>query len=245
MPQLVREIAALLASGRSGPLLWEALAAVLAAEEASVQDQGAPAPPGRPDSGGPRTARTVGLANANLSLVFSAERASRLGLPVPGAIRAACLQVADLSETRQGHQARGQPLTPRQLGMWREVAACFEVCEASGAPVAAVLTRLATKLEAENDAQLLRDTALAGPRATVRLLSVLPFVGLGLGVLMGVDPLRVLLGSTVGRLCLGLGLALVILGRWWSASMIAAAAGKRKGTGRRSRANRAGGGGVP
>ncbi|MFQ4150117.1 hypothetical protein AAGW05_15745 [Arthrobacter sp. LAPM80] len=108
--------------------------------------------------------------------------------------------------------------------MWLDVAACFEVCEDSGASVAGVLERLADTIEADQDAAALRETALAGPRATMRLLSWLPFIGLGLGVLMGVDPLAVLFGHPMGWAVLGAGVGFAVVGRIWSARMIADAA---------------------
>jgi tight adherence protein B len=134
--------------------------------------------------------------------------------------------------------------------MWLDVAACFEVCEASGAAVGAVLERLANTIEADQDAAALRETALAGPRATVRLLSWLPFIGLGLGMVMGVDPLTALLGGPVGWTVMAAGAGFAIAGWAWSARMIAAAArpvqltaGRRpdaKGLLRTARARRAG-----
>lgn len=115
-------------------------------------------------------------------------------------------------------------MAPEQQRMWLDVAACFDVCAASGAPVAEVLRRLAATIEAEHDAAALRETALAGPRATVRLLNWLPFMGLGLGMVMGVDPIAVLLGSPAGWLLLAAGLGCVVAGRAWSSALIAAAA---------------------
>ncbi|MGA7204518.1 MAG: hypothetical protein WBX27_07825, partial [Specibacter sp.] len=115
-------------------------------------------------------------------------------------------------------------LTNHQEVTWLELAACLEVCEASGAPVAAVLSRLATRLESEQDAAAMRETALAGPRATVRLLTWLPFVGLGLGMAMGVDPVGVLLGGPLGWACLVVGCVLVMAGRLWSTHLISVAA---------------------
>lgn len=223
MSRLVRELAALLLSGRSGPTLWAALAETLIEENHSRFDGSKSQ--NRPHSGTPPGAgdEIQGRANATLRLIRSAETASELGLPVAGAIRAACHHAA---AQRGGGRVRGVPQPSKQhLRSWQEVAACFEVCEASGAPVAAVLDRLAQKLDGELDAQALRETALAGPKVTVRLLSALPFVGLGLGMTMGVDPLGVLLGSFAGWLCLVLGLVLAALGRWWSAALISRAAG--------------------
>ncbi len=152
-------------------------------------------------------------------LVLAVERASGLGLPTALAVRSVCHVLGT-----RGKFHRSGKLTSAQQRMWLDLAACFEVCETSGAPVAQVLERLAATLEAEQDAAALRETALAGPRATVRLLNWLPFLGLGLGILMGVDPFAVLLGGPGGWVLLGAGFFLVFAGRAWSARMIAAAA---------------------
>nr|WP_307034261.1 hypothetical protein [Arthrobacter sp. B3I4] len=105
---------------------------------------------------------------------------------------------------------------------------CFEVARASGCPLADILTRFAAHLEAEDDAEAARQTALAGPQATVRILTWLPFLGLGLAVLLGVDPRAVLLGTPFGPVALVVGLALTGAGRIWSAGLVRSAAGGRR-----------------
>jgi tight adherence protein B len=234
MPRLARQLAALLTSGRNGPVLWAALADVLAAEQMSARRRPggeghryfARLVPGPPATPGDELERHPAIA-----LIRAVERASALGLPTAEAVRSACWKGAGRPETGGGRRgAGGLPQEQRQV--WLELAACLEVCEVSGAPVAAVLARLADRLETEEDTAELRKTALAGPRATVRLLAWLPFVGLGLGMAMGVDPLGVLLGGPFGWACLGTGLALVAAGRWWSHHLISAAARPAPGSGR-------------
>jgi tight adherence protein B len=113
----------------------------------------------------------------------------------------------------------------RDLRVWGELAACFDAAEASGCPLAEVLARFAAHLETEDDADAARRTALAGPRATVRLLTWLPLSGLGLGALLGVDPVATLLGNPWGLAALAAGAALTAAGRLWSSSLVRAAAG--------------------
>lgn len=204
MPQLVRQLAALLAAGRTGPHLWQAMAHVRAMELDRSHDA-------------PNT--TLHRHDATLQLILAVQRASTLGLSSAAAIRTACRSAKiDAAGPRTG------PLNAEQQRMWLDVAACFAVCEASGAPVAAVLHRLAATLEADHDAAAQRETALAGPKATVRLLTWLPAVGLGLGMLMGVDPLGALFGSAIGWAILAAGLGFAVAGRFWSAKLIRAAA---------------------
>jgi len=267
MIRIVRQLAALLTAGRSGPALWADLAETLAAETGGEPGPlvGRPAmplfsePPGRTLQA-PRTGPTPGhvqrtptvqvptAGSSHLKVILAAHQASSLGLPASAALRAACGGRSSPSDRDRNHgpspgdapgpgpagavrglRGRGagarDVLSTAQQDSWRDVAACFEVCEASGAPLAAVLQRLAARLEAEQDAAALRATALAGPRATVRLLSWLPFIGLLLGTAMGVDPFAVLLGDPLGWGCLLAGIALTGLGRWWSNRLILAAAG--------------------
>lgn len=113
----------------------------------------------------------------------------------------------------------------RESRTWSELAACFDIAEASGCPLADVLTRFAAQLEAEDDADAARQTALAGPKATVRLLTWLPLMGLGLGAALGVDPLATLLGTPLGLAALFGGVVLTAAGRAWSARLVSAAAG--------------------
>ena len=114
---------------------------------------------------------------------------------------------------------------PVERRIWGELAACLDVAEASGCPLADVLTRFAAQLEAEDDAGGARQTALAGPKATVRLLTWLPVFGLGLGMMLGVDPLAVLLANGVGLAALAAGGVLTLSGRIWSSRLVHAAVG--------------------
>jgi tight adherence protein B len=114
-------------------------------------------------------------------------------------------------------------LNAKEPRIWCEVAACFDIAEASGCPLADVLTRFAAQLEVEDDAEAARQTALAGPKATVSLLTWLPLMGLGLGMALGVDPLAVLLGTPLGVAAVTVGAALTVAGRIWSARLVSAA----------------------
>ncbi len=100
------------------------------------------------------------------------------------------------------------------------LAAVWQVSEGSGAAMAAALDRLvasttqADRLRAEIAAQL------AGPRGTVRVLAVLPLVGVGMGMLMGADPIGFLLGGPIGWACLGIAVLLDTAGLLWMRQMV-------------------------
>ncbi|MCC9068035.1 type II secretion system F family protein [Arthrobacter cryoconiti] len=206
MPRLVRQLSALLAAGRSGPSLWGSLAEVLASEKPA------------------QTTRRKPLGNgAALQVVSATQRAASLGLAPSAALRLACKERSERPRSGSPPSLQGPRIGEPNMRTWLELAACFEVCERSGAPVAAVLARLAARLEIEEDAAAMRETALAGPQATVRLLTWLPFLGVGLGMAMGVDPVGILVSSPLGWACLFVGLGFVAIGKWWSGRLILAA----------------------
>lgn len=159
-----------------------------------------------------RAATSPGPASppqGSAQVIRGAALAAAAGQPVPAAIRRT---VRDTF-----------PDDPEHSRQWNDVAACIEVAEGSGAPLAQILDRYAAHLEAARDAEAMRRTALAGPKATVRLLTWLPGFGLVLGILLGLDPLRVLLGTVAGGITLCAGIGLMALGRWWSRTLLRSA----------------------
>ncbi|MFI7496167.1 type II secretion system F family protein [Kocuria sp. M4R2S49] len=142
-------------------------------------------------------------------LCTSVAAAARLGLSVSTAL-------AGVPAPELGHR----PLERRAVASTAELALCWAVSERTGAPLAALLGGLADALEAELDAEAARGSALAGPRSTVRILTWLPVLGIGLGMLMGVDPLRTLLTTPWGLAALVAGAVLTCLGRMWTRTLI-------------------------
>ena len=82
----------------------------------------------------------------------------------------------------------------------------------TGAPMADVLDECAEGLTEAGEAQAAREIALRGPHSTATMLAWLPIIGIGLGFMMGVDPVGFLLGSTLGRVFLILGICFEIAG---------------------------------
>ncbi|WP_294628119.1 type II secretion system F family protein [uncultured Rothia sp.] len=122
----------------------------------------------------------------------------------------ACAQLLE-SNTRMRPHSR-ERLHDLQLSL--------RMSESAGAPLATSLERAAEHAEERIDALLGRQSALAAPRATGRILSWLPLLGLGLGVLMGSDPVGVLTGSILGALTGLFGLGLAFAGRRWTAVLV-------------------------
>lgn len=122
----------------------------------------------------------------------------------------ACAQLLENS-------ARMRPHSRERL---HDLQLSLRMSESAGAPLATSLERAAEHAEERIDALLGRQSALAAPRATGRILSWLPLLGLGLGVLMGSDPVGVLTGSVLGALTGLLGLGLAFAGRCWTAALV-------------------------
>jgi tight adherence protein B len=106
----------------------------------------------------------------------------------------------------------------------RAAVAAVEVAGEIGAPLAPVLERIAGAVALDEEAAADLDAALAGPRATARLLAWLPALGLVLGVPLGADPVRVLVGGGPGTWAGAAGLALTVAGRRWTRRLVRAAA---------------------
>ncbi|MDQ1054748.1 tight adherence protein B [Arthrobacter sp. SORGH_AS 212] len=200
---LVQQLAALLKGGRTPARLWDELWTVYGTDGPQPSVGDAVAGPAR-----------GGLSEGSLALLAAARGAAARGTPVSAAIRRALPEVL--------------PGGCREARIWSELAACFDIAEASGCPLADVLTRFAAQLEVESDADAARQTALAGPKATVTLLTWLPLMGLGLGMALGVDPLAMLLGTPLGLAALLGGAVLTVAGRLWSSRLVATAAGTGK-----------------
>lgn len=90
----------------------------------------------------------------------------------------------------------------------------------TGAPLADVLDRVTEAIARDAESAGQRAAALAGPRATARLLAWLPASGVVLGFVLGADPLAVLLDGGAGTLLLMLGALLTAAGRWWGSRIV-------------------------
>jgi len=208
---LVQQLAALLRGGRSTSRLWEELWMV----HGDRGHRTGSGDPGGFNARGKARGKDPGLpklSSGSLQVLAAARAASMIGTSVAEAIRTSAAK-----DLKGGN--------PAERRIWGELAACLDVAEASGCPLADVLTRFSAQLEAEDDAGDARQTALAGPKATVRLLTWLPVFGLGLGMLLGTDPVGVLLANGVGLAALAAGGVLTVAGRIWSSRLVHAAVG--------------------
>lgn len=96
----------------------------------------------------------------------------------------------------------------------------MDVVEQLGAPAADVLRQAAAGMRAGAAAERSRAAAVAGPVAAARIVGALPLAGPPLALLLGMDPVAVLLFTPWGRACGVAGVALLMLGAWWSGRLV-------------------------
>ncbi len=186
----------------------------------------------------------LGLVSATLGVVLRRHRRQRRVATAAKEVYTACQQLAGL--IRVGHvpaaalriaaadssclaevaaaQQIGSPVgaallrlgaLPGRSGL-AELGVAWEVAERTGASLPATVDALADRLASRRKVSGVVATELAAPRATGRLLAVLPGVGLLLGYSFGGDPLSFLASSLVGQISLVLGVGLGCLGVLWT-----------------------------
>jgi tight adherence protein B len=172
---------------------------------------------------------------AVLALLDATAAALRAGLPpvraleLAGAILPSESPAAavELVERAVAVSARGQPVAP----IWRvvaeqtgsstvdEVAAAWGLSETTGCPLAEAVERAAAQLRSALATRRKVRAAVAGPQATVTVLTVLPLTGPLFGLACGVPPGE-LYGNAIGLSCLGAGLVLIVFGREWCRRLV-------------------------
>jgi tight adherence protein B len=131
-------------------------------------------------------------------ILAPAAAAARLGDDVPAALR------------------RAATVRPGVAADIERVADAWALAERHGVPLAELLA------DAQEDIRWgfrFGNTVraqLAGPRATAAVLTALPVVGIGLGQLLGADPIAVLRGGVLGQALLVVGAGLAAVGSTWT-----------------------------
>lgn len=140
--------------------------------------------------------------------------------------------VAALARRMAAAAADGATLGP----LWREaaesadsaelllLAQAWSLTEDMGAPLAQAVRTTATLLEARIAHERRLAAAVAGAKATVNVLTVLPLGGPLLGLVLGIGPAELYGGSGLTQASLVLGVCLAALGRWWVRRMVRAVA---------------------
>lgn len=101
------------------------------------------------------------------------------------------------------------------------VAAAWQLSERTGAPLAEAMSRAAARTRSELSRRRRAVAAVAGPRATVNVLTALPLVGPLFGLASGLDPAEVYASSPLIGGALVVGVGLLLMGRWWCRRLVA------------------------
>jgi tight adherence protein B len=106
---------------------------------------------------------------------------------------------------------------------WRALAAAWLVATESGAPLAQTLHGLAASLRDLAQTNREVQVALAAPRATARMVMVLPVVGILFGAALGFNTVATLMTTLPGLVCLASGAVLIFAARLWNGRLVRAA----------------------
>jgi len=98
----------------------------------------------------------------------------------------------------------------------RSLAACWQVGLNSGAGLSSSIASLYLALRAQQETRAHLEAELAGPRATAVTLGFLPVIGIGLGYILGAEPLTWFFSGLFGFGTLLVGSGLTLLGLWWT-----------------------------
>ncbi|GAA2558129.1 type II secretion system F family protein [Pseudonocardia hydrocarbonoxydans] len=118
---------------------------------------------------------------------------------------------------------RGAGAHPEVAAEVERLAAAWALSDRCGVPLAALLSGAAADLAWRVRFAARVRAELAGPRATAGVLTALPALGLGLGQLVGADPVGVLRGGLLGQALLVVGVALACAGLAWTGQILRAA----------------------
>jgi tight adherence protein B len=142
---------------------------------------------------------------------------------VPSA--ALAIAAADCDVLREGQRAH--TLGGDVVSVWRQqarrrghmglldLARAWQVSVETGAPMSSMLDQVASSLSADQSLMGVVNSELAAARATSKVMAALPPCGIGIGYLLGGDPVRWLLAGPAGWACLLSGMLLACAGVLW------------------------------
>jgi tight adherence protein B len=129
--------------------------------------------------------------------------------------------VAERAVTSGGDVAAALKVDAAGRDPLASLAVCWQASLRHGAGLADAVDRLAASARASLEVRSSLSAELAGPRATARVLMLLPVIGVVLGMAMGADPVRWLFGTRVGWVCLACGVSLTAVGSLWTSRIAA------------------------
>jgi tight adherence protein B len=120
----------------------------------------------------------------------------------------------------QGDVCQALNIDAQRYPELKNLAACWKVAAHSGSGMTTAVNRLIQGLRENEEMRNTLDAELASPRATAKVLSGLPLIGLLMGIAMGANPIGWLFGNPLGIACLICGLAFSCLGIFWSRRLV-------------------------
>jgi tight adherence protein B len=177
-----------------------------------------------------------------LELLDALAPALRAGLAPAAALRLVTESVPSRAELTwlADTAARGDPLAPGWMAYaeavdsddLRLVAAAWSLCETLGSPLAPTVATVCDAVRRRRAVRRRIAAAVAGPQATMRVLTALPLSGPFVALAVGVAPSE-LYARPAGAASLVSGLLLLMLGRVWAARMVRVVIAERPVSGNR------------
>ncbi len=179
------------------------------------------------------TAIRLAVSHARLRAAIAARRSvtdacaalaaqARVGRTPVEALITAAEDCPILAQAAAAHRLGGDVLPiweaqsrRRGCGGLADLARAWAISTQTGAPIAATLELVADGMASEEAVRTVVAGELAGPRATGKIMAVLPLIGLALGYALGGDPVGFLLGGLLGWGCLVGGASLAAVGVLW------------------------------
>jgi tight adherence protein B len=103
-----------------------------------------------------------------------------------------------------------------QSAHWERLAVCWQLAQDHGLAIATLMQTAQRDIVERARFSAKVDAGMAGARATAAVLACLPLLGVGLGQLIGAEPVAFLLSGGVGGWLLVIGVALACGGLLWS-----------------------------
>jgi tight adherence protein B len=164
----------------------------------------------------------VGIDPAS-ALRFAAQARAGSGHPDPLGALASDIALAAAQGAKVGPMWRDAARSAGSAELLM-LAQAWSLTEDMGVPLAQAVRTTVGLLEARIAHERHLEGAVAGARATVNLLTILPVAGPLLALVLGIGPGELYGGSRFTQISLALGLGLAGVGRWWVHRMVRAVA---------------------
>jgi len=102
----------------------------------------------------------------------------------------------------------------------RQLAACWSVGVVRGSSLAVSVERLALSIRAQQELRATLRSELSAPRATSRMLALLPVIGILMSYLLGANPIAWFLGSAAGLAVFATAVVLTVVGSVWTRRIV-------------------------